>query len=55
MIKEVYKIKSRAKDAYKIQKHSIKDTGGRSRKKQEDSTDGMYEVVDDNGRGERGM
>ena len=28
---------------------------GRSRKKHEDPPDGMYEEVDDSGRGERGM
>ena len=36
-----------------LQKHSIKDTGGRSRKKHEDPPKGMYEEVDDSGRGER--
>ena len=35
--------------------NSIKDTGGRSRKKHEDPPEGMYEKVDDSGRGERGM
>ena len=33
----------------------IKDTRGRSRKKHEDPPKGMYEEVDDSGRGERGM
>ena len=36
-------------------KNSIKDTGGRSRKKHEDSPEDMYEEVDDSGRGERAM
>ena len=36
-------------------KHCIKDTGGRSRKKHEVPPEGIYEEVDDNGRGERGM
>ena len=31
------------------------DTGGRSRKKHEDPPKGVYEEVDDSGRGERGM
>ena len=35
--------------------NSIKDTGGRWRKKHEDSPEGMYKEVDDSGRGERGM
>ena len=35
-------------------KHSIKE-GGRSRKKHEDPPEGMYEDIDDSGRGERGM
>ena len=35
-------------------KHSIKDTG-KSRKKHEDSPEGMYDGVDDSGRGERGI
>ena len=34
-------------------KHSIKDNGGRSRKKYEE--EGMYEEVYDSGRGERGI
>ena len=34
-----------------LQKHSIKDTEGRSRKKHEDPK-GIYEEVDDSGRGE---
>ena len=38
-----------------LRKHSIKDTGGRSRKKHEHPPKGMYEAVDDSGRGERGM
>ena len=38
-----------------LRKHSIKDTGGRSRKKLEDPTEGMYEEVDDSGGGERGV
>ena len=29
-----------------LRKHSIKDTGGRSRKKYEDPPEGMYEDVD---------
>ena len=33
----------------------LKTTGGRSRKTHEDSTEGMYEEVDDSGRGERGI
>ena len=33
----------------------IKDTGGRSRKKHEDPPEGMYEEVDDSGRGKIGM
>ena len=33
----------------------IKDTGGRSRKKHEEPPEGVYEEVDDSGRGERGM
>ena len=38
-----------------LRKHSIEDTGGRSRKKHEDPPKGMYEEVDDSGRGERSM
>ena len=38
-----------------LRKHSINDTGGRSRKKHEDPAEGMYDEVDDSGRGERGM
>ena len=38
-----------------LRKHSIKDTGGRSCKKHENLPEGMYEEVDDSGRGERGM
>ena len=38
-----------------LRKHSMKDTGGRSRKKYEDLPEGMYEEVDDSGQGERGM
>ena len=38
-----------------LQKHNIKDTGGRSRKKHEDTLEVMYEEVGDSGRGERGM
>ena len=38
-----------------LRKHSIKITGGRSRKKHETSPEGMYEEVDDSARGERGM
>ena len=38
-----------------LRKHSIKDTGGKSYKKHEDSPEGMYEEVDNSGRGERGM
>ena len=38
-----------------LRKHSIKDIGGRSRKKHEDPPEGMYEEVDNSGRGERGM
>ena len=38
-----------------LRKHSIKYTGGRSRKKHEDSPEGMCEEVDDSGRGESGM
>ena len=38
-----------------LQNHSIKDIGGRSRKKHEDTPDCMYEEVDDSGRGEPGM
>ena len=34
---------------------NIKDTGGRTRKKHEDPPKGMYEEVDDSGRGERGI
>ena len=34
-----------------LRKHSFKDTGVRSRKKHEDPPDGMYEEVDDSGRG----
>ena len=36
-------------------KHSIKDTGGRSRKKHEDLPESMYKEIHDDGRGERGM
>ena len=36
-------------------KHSMKDTGGRSRKIHEDSPVCMYEEVDNSGRGERSM
>ena len=35
--------------------NSIKDTGGRSRKKHEDLPEGIYKEIHDNGRGERGM
>ena len=35
--------------------HSIKDTGGRSRKNYEDPPEGVYEEVDDSGQGERGI
>ena len=38
-----------------LRKHSIKGIKGRSRKKHEDRPEGMYEEVDDSGRGERGM
>ena len=38
-----------------LRKHSIKDTGGRSRKKHGDALEGMYEEVVDTRRGERGM
>ena len=38
-----------------LRKHRIRDTGGRSRKKHENPPEGMYEEVDDSGRGERGM
>ena len=38
-----------------LRKHSIEDTRGRSRKKHKDPPKGMYEKVDDSGRGERGM
>ena len=37
-----------------LRKYSIKDTGGRSRKKHEDPPEDMYEAVNDSGRGERG-
>ena len=37
-----------------LRKHSIEVTGGRSRKKYEEP-EGMYEEVDDSGRGERAM
>ena len=37
-----------------IRKHSIKDIGGRSCKKHEDPSKGMYDEVDDSGRDERG-
>ena len=33
-----------------LRKHSIKDTGGRSRKKHEDRPAGKYEKVEDSGR-----
>ena len=38
-----------------LRKRSTKDTGGRSREKHDDPPEGMYEEVDDSGRGERGM
>ena len=38
-----------------LRKQNIKDTGERSRKKQEDVPEGMYEEVIDSERGERGM
>ena len=40
-----------------LRKHtrSINDAGGRSGKKHEDYPKGMYDEVDDTGRGERGM
>ena len=38
-----------------LRKHSIKGTGGRSRKKHEDAMKGLYEEVDDSVQGERGM
>ena len=38
-----------------LRKHSFKDTGVGSRKKHEDFPEGMYEEVDDSGRGQRGM
>ena len=38
-----------------LRKHSIRDTGGRSRKKHEDLPEGIYEEVDDSGRGESGI
>ena len=42
------------KTSVDLQKHSIKDTRGRSRKKHEDPSEGMYEEFDDSRRGERG-
>ena len=36
-------------------KHSILNTGGRSPKKHEDPSKGMYEDVDERGRRERSM
>ena len=40
-------------DLVDLWKHSIKDTGGRSRKKPEDLPGSMYEEIDDSERGER--
>ena len=40
---------------FDLRKHSIKDTRVRSREKHESPPEGMYEEVDDRGRGERGM
>ena len=38
-----------------LRKHSITDTEEKSRKKHEDLPEGMYEEVNDSGRGERDM
>ena len=35
--------------------NTVSKTGGRSRKNHEDQMEGMCEVVDDSGRGERGI
>ena len=53
IILEKWVIREVGETSVDLQKHSIKDTGGKSRKK--DSPEGMYEEVDDRGRGERGM
>ena len=47
--------RGRWKPRLTFEKNSIKDTGGRPRKKHKDPSDGMYEEVDDSGRGERGL
>ena len=42
--------RGRERTSVDLRKRSVKDTGGRSRKKHKDP-DGMYEEVDDSGRG----
>ena len=43
----------KTKFCFVLRKHIIKDIGGRSRKMHDDTSEGMYEEVDDSGRGER--
>ena len=57
LIKQLYKITllGSSKVVECSVQHSIKDIGGESRKKHEDTPKSIYEEDDDSGRGEKGM
>ena len=38
-----------------FEKHDVDDIGGKSRKKHKDFLNGMYDEVNDSGRGEKGI